>query len=135
MVDTLSVTISFLVAGPAYILAGMTWLESRKQRKLLETVTKALPYVRRSRFSKRTVVPKSRSLRATDAASSSAPSAPTIRPPNTGKLIQERREERKRLELEFKREQEHWRRQKDVAKAIGWFIDRLSDDEGEDDEP
>lgn len=36
------------------------------------------------------------------------------------------------LKLELEREKEQWRRQKDIAKAIGWVLDRIgSDDEDE----
>jgi AmiR/NasT family two-component response regulator len=46
-----------------------------------------------------------------------------------------RAEERRSLKLELEREKEQWRRQKDIAKAIGWVLDRMgSDEEDEDDE-
>ena len=41
-------------------------------------------------------------------------------------------EERRRLKLELEREKEQWRRQKDIAKAIGWVLDRIGSDEEDD---
>jgi AmiR/NasT family two-component response regulator len=35
------------------------------------------------------------------------------------------------LELELRQQREQWKRQKDVAKAIGWVLDRMGSDEEE----
>jgi len=43
-------------------------------------------------------------------------------------------EERRRLKLELEREKEQWRRQKDIAKAIGWVLDRIGSDEVDDED-
>jgi len=44
-------------------------------------------------------------------------------------------EERRRLRLELEKQKLQWRQNKDIAKAIGWFLDRMSEDgEGEDDD-
>ena len=43
--------------------------------------------------------------------------------------LKEQREQRKALELELKKQQQEWKRKKDVAKLIGWFLDRLENDE------
>lgn len=43
--------------------------------------------------------------------------------------IKERAEQRKALELELKKQQQEWKRKKDVAKLIGWFLDRLESDD------
>ncbi len=133
MVDLSSVAISFAVAAPAYCFAGLTWMESRKQRRLLETVTKALPYVRGSRRRKRPPRPVDSSTRTSGTVGNQA-LALAPRPPTAAQVLEQRREERKRLELEFRKEREQWRRQKDMAKAIGWFIDRLGEGEEEDEE-
>ena len=38
-------------------------------------------------------------------------------------------EERRRLKFELEREKLEWRKNRDIAKAIGWFLDRLGQDE------
>ncbi len=117
----ISAIVSAAVAVPAYAFAALTWQESRKQRLLLETITKTIPFVSRPRR-------RSASRRAT----TPSPTALAVRP---NKLeLQQRAEERKRLKLQLEQEKEQWRRQKDVAKAIGWLVDRLdsSDDDEED---
>ncbi len=44
--------------------------------------------------------------------------------------LKEQKESREALELELRKQQQEWKRKKDVAKLIGWFLDRLeSDDE------
>ena len=43
--------------------------------------------------------------------------------------LKEQAEQRKALELELKRQQQEWKKKKDVAKLIGWFLDRLESDE------
>ena len=60
--------------------------------------------------------------------------AVAVPPPTYVELRRQRAEERRRLELELKREKEQWRRQKDIAKAIGWVLDRIGSDEDEEDE-
>ena len=55
-----------------------------------------------------------------------------VPPPRYAELRRQRAEERRRLEFELTREKEQWRRQKDIARAIGWVLDRIgSDDEDE----
>ena len=53
MVDWAAVIISVGVSVPAYIFAGLTYLESRRQRELLETMTKAIPFVSTRRRKRR----------------------------------------------------------------------------------
>ncbi len=43
--------------------------------------------------------------------------------------LAQQREERKRLELQLRQQREQWKRQKDVARAIGWVLDRMGSDE------
>ena len=43
-------------------------------------------------------------------------------------------EERRRLKLELEREKLEWRKNRDIAKAIGWFVDRMGEDEYNDEE-
>ncbi len=45
--------------------------------------------------------------------------------------LKEQAEQRKGIELELKKQQQDWKRKKDVPKLIGWFFDNLerSDDE------
>jgi hypothetical protein len=50
--------------------------------------------------------------------------------------LKQKAEERRLLKLQLLREKEQWKRQKDVARAIGWIIDNLGsseEDEEEDD--
>lgn len=105
MVDLVAIG-SLLTAVGAIVFAALTWLESRKQRQLLETFTKALPFLARTRR----------------------------RPPTKGSggsaALQAAAEERRRLKLELEREKLQWRQNRDIAKAIGWFADRISIDEG-----
>jgi hypothetical protein len=56
-----------------------------------------------------------------------------MRPPTPTENLRQRTEERRRLKLELEREKEQWRRQKDIAKAIGWVLDRIGSDDAEDD--
>ncbi len=96
---------SLFVAGVAVVIAGLTWLESRKQRMLLETMTKSLPFVTRPRR------------------------RPVARTTNTSKELKAAAEERRRLRLDLEREKHEWRKNRDIAKALGWFLDRMSEDE------
>lgn len=93
----------------AIIIAGLSWWEARRHSELLQSMAKSLAYIARSRRS---------------ASKKTGPSPSAI-------ALQQQREERQRLRLELEREKEHWRRQKDVAKAIGWIVDRLGDDDEE----
>jgi hypothetical protein len=134
VVDWTSVVIPVIIAAPAYAFAALTYLESRRQRELLETMTKAIPFV----------TPRSRRVRTP--AKKPAP-APGPSPPKFGlghiydpqdsapKLaLQQKAEERRLLKLQLEREKEQWRRQKDVSKAIGWIINHLgSSEEDEED--
>jgi len=112
------VVASLVVAVIAIAFTALNWLESRKARRLLETMVKSLPFItkRRRGPSKK---PKA-----------SAPAVPAA--PDPVKVVAE---ERRRLRLELEKEKLQWRQNKDIAKAIGWFLDRMSEDgEDEDDD-
>ena len=42
--------------------------------------------------------------------------------------LKEQAEQRKTLELELKQKQQEWKKKKDVANLIRWFLDRLEND-------
>ena len=107
MVDLVAV-ISLLVAGVAVSIAALTYLESRKQRKLFEKVAKALPVI------------------ATRRRKSAA------KEPGTTPAAQEAAEDRRRLKLELDREKHEWRKNRDIAKALGWILERMNEDDYED---
>lgn len=46
--------------------------------------------------------------------------------------LAQRREERKRLELQLRQQREQWKRQKEFVRVIGWVLDRMRTDEEED---
>ncbi|MEM0135320.1 MAG: hypothetical protein QXU18_08875 [Thermoplasmatales archaeon] len=43
--------------------------------------------------------------------------------------LKEQIEQRKALELELKKQQQEWRKKKDIAKLIKWFLDSIESDE------
>jgi hypothetical protein len=99
--------VSLSVAAAAIIIALLSWWEARRHSELLRSMAKSLAYIARARRS---------SAKLTSASPSNL-------------STQQRAEERRRLKLELEREKEQWRRQKDIAKAIGWIVDRLGEDE------
>jgi len=112
------VVASFVVAIIAIAFTALNWLESRKARRLLETMVKSLPFITK-RWRGPSKKPKS-----------SVPTVPTAPDP-----VKVAAEERRRLRLELEKQKLQWRWNKDIAKAIGWFLDRMSEDgEGEDDD-
>ena len=44
-------------------------------------------------------------------------------------MLKEQKEKRKALELELRKRQQDWKRKKDVVNLIGWFLDRLENDD------
>lgn len=135
VLDWTSIVIPLVIAAPAYVFAALTYLESRRQRELLESMTKAIPFVS-PRRRKRRQAPKK-------AAPAPAPSAPNTHglvsvpqwgPPSPTFALQQRAEERRLLKLQLEREREQWKRQKDVAKAIGWIVDHLGSSEEDEEE-
>ena len=115
MADELVVA-SLVVAVMAIAFTALNWLESRKARRLLETMVKSLPFItkrRRGPFKK---------------PMASVPTVPAVPDP-----VKVAAEERRRLRLELEKQKLQWRQNTDVAKAIAWFLDRMSDD-GEDED-
>jgi hypothetical protein len=108
-----------LVSVGAIVFAALTWLESRKQRQLLETVVKTLPYV----SGRRRTTAKKRVLDPTRPVPQSKGTVPVVDP------IKSAAEERRRLRLELERERLEWRKNRDIAKAIGWLLDRMGESE------
>jgi len=108
------VVVSLVVAVIAIAFTALNWWESRKARRLLETMVRSLPFVtnRRRRPSKK---PKA-----------FVPAAPDP--------VKVAAEERRRLRLELEKQKLQWRQNKDIAKAIGWFLDRMSEDGEAEDE-
>ena len=43
--------------------------------------------------------------------------------------LKEQTEQRRALELELKRQQQEWKKKKDVANLIKWFLDRIENEE------
>jgi hypothetical protein len=115
VVDWISQGLPIVVSAIALGFAALTWLESRRQRQLLETMVKSIVLItRRRRSAKR---PKTSVPPSPDPAKAAA-------------------EERRKLRLELEREKLQWRKNRDVAKAIGWFVEQLAaGDDEEDDEP
>ena len=85
---------------------------SLKGNGLLLTLTKSI----------QTIESRSRTMRSV----SSRTSETTKQKENR---LKEQAEQRKALELELKKQQQEWKRKKDVAKLIGWFLDRLESDD------
>jgi len=108
VVDSVAVG-SLFVSGIAVLIAALTWLESRKLRKLFEKVAKALPFV------------------ATRRRKSAAKES------GTTPAMQAAAEERRRLKVELDREKHEWRKNRDIAKALGWIADRMSEDDYDED--
>jgi len=100
--------IPLAVSAAAIIFAALTWWESRKLRQLAQTLFKTLPFLMNPRR-------KVSSRPAPDPARAAGVKAAA--------------EERRRLNFELEREKLEWRKNRDIAKAIGWFLDRLGQDE------
>src|SRR5438046_6849510 len=101
------VVASLVVAVIAIAFTALNWLESRKARRLLETMVKSLPFItKRRRGPSKT--PKA-----------SVPTVPTA--PDPVKIAAEAR---RRLRLELEKQKLKRRGNKDIAKAIGRFMDR-----------
>ena len=149
-------------AAAAVVVAVLTWRESRKQRKLAEeqrklteVMVESLGYLAKSmkptsdrpRRARTQVGPRPSTTSTQSAPAQAtravAPSPAPVQVVQTGRAptpaqqariaLETRREERRRLELELRQQREQWKRQKDIAKAIGWVLDRIGSDE-EDDE-
>lgn len=127
MFDYTSAGVASAISLPAVAFAALTWVESRKQSELLKTIVETLPLLspkpKRRLARKRAPAPPGTTGLVT---------TPTVPQISRTQRLREEAAERARLRLKLQQEKEQWRRQKDVAKAIGWFIDRL--DSGDDDD-
>ena len=113
----IDIIISSIIGLVAVIVAIMSFLEVRRQTKqnkeqtkLLEAISKALPYTIRGKRAKS----MSNKKLNTDTALSKAGS-----------------DDIKRMKIELEKEKLQWQKNKDIAKGIGWIIDRLNSDEEE----
>lgn len=134
--------VSFSVAVVAVGIALLGWWESRRHSQLFESMAKSLAFIAQSRrphAKRRTkpvpgpASPAPAAVPAEGSGRISATATVVAIPPLTpAERLRMQTEERQRLRLELEREKEQWRRQKDIAKAIGWVLDRIgSDDEDE----
>lgn len=156
--DEVSLTIAIAslgVAAVAVVVAFRTWRESRRQRQLAEELRKltgvmveSLGYLAKSTKPPASSPRKPRPQVATQPPTSTSQSpttqatlavtVPTSPPPRIPTPAQQarlalatQREERKRLQLQLRQQQDQWKRQKDIAKAIGWVLDRIDSDQEE----
>ncbi|MEM0143397.1 MAG: hypothetical protein QXL94_05550 [Candidatus Parvarchaeum sp.] len=113
MIISPDIIISSIIGLVAVIVAFVSLLEGRKRTKLLETLIKTLPYTTRRKKPKAT----SNKKISTETALSKA-----------------RSDDIKRMKLELEKEKLQWQKNKDIAKGIGWIIDRLNSDEEDEDE-
>jgi hypothetical protein len=141
--------ISLTVAVGAVIVSAFIYWETRNLRKLTQVMVESLAFIAKTRRSSRTAGGPRRKPQSTTPQGATASLAPPTgqaratpalsRPANAADLarieLTQRREERKRLELQLRQQKEQWKRQKDFARAIGWVLDRMgSDEEDEDDD-
>ena len=139
MIDPVSLT----VAVGAIVVSVFVYWETRNLRKLTQVMVESLAFIAKSRRSSRTPgrarkLPPSTSPQLSTATLAVPTSSPLTIPaqPRASTAaglsriaIAQQREERKRLELQLRQQREQWKRQKDVAKAIGWVLDRMGSDE------
>jgi len=145
MIDPVSLT----VALGAVVVSVFIYLETRKQRKLTEVMVKSLAFLQKPSIPRRgpKVSKPATPVPAPPGTAQPAPPnsrrialAPVLTPKSPSPAEQARialaarREERKRLELQLRQQREQWKRQKDVAKAIGWVLDRMDLDDEEDED-
>lgn len=113
MVGFVDIIISSAIGLLAIVVAIVSLLEGRKRTKLLETMIKTLPYTSRKKRTKTASSKKSNSGLASS---------------------QTRSDDIKRMKIELEKEKLQWQKNKDIAKGIGWIIDRLNSDEEYEDE-
>ena len=108
--------ISIIVSTAALAIAALSLWDSHRKDKLLKDLAKSLKYIARQ--------PKS------------AKGSKTVKNQQTDNMVsvqkiqlQQQAEERRRLRDGLEMEKIIWKRQKDIAKAIGWIIERLGEEE------
>jgi hypothetical protein len=141
--------VSLTVALGAVVVSVFIYLETRKQRKLTEVMVESLAFLQKRSKPRRAPMARKPADAVTVQSSNSPALAPAQTSPKmalapllTSKPVSAaeqarltlaaQREERKRLELQLRQQREQWKRQKDVAKAIGWILDRVGSDDEED---
>jgi hypothetical protein len=148
MVDT----VSLLVALGAVVISVFIYFETRRQRKLTEVMVESLAFLHKRSKPHHTPraskgMPPATAPSNAGAIQAQTPTTPAYAlgplfvnkvpsaPEQARISLAQQREERRRLELQLRQQREQWKRQKDVAKAIGWVLDRIGRDEDyEDDE-
>lgn len=143
MIDPLSLTIAI---GAVVVSVFIYW-ETRNLRKLTQVMVESLAFIAKTRRSSRTSGgPRRKPQSTTPQAAAVSLAPPTEQTPAIPALsrpaaaaeparieLAQRREERKRLELQLRQQREQWKRQKDFARAIGWVLDRMGSDEEDED--
>jgi hypothetical protein len=138
--------ISLTVAIGAVVVSLFIYWETRNLRKLTQVMVESLAFIAKTRHSSRASgrtrkqVPSFTSQGATVSLALPTGQTPTnpapprtVTPAEQARIaLAQRSEERKRLELQLSQQREQWKRQKDVAKAIGWVLDRMRSDEEDD---
>lgn len=146
MVDTVSLTVAFVAVAVSVFI----YLETRKQRKLTEVMVQSLAFLQKrskprrgSKLTKPSALTPAPTPPATTQTVTPGPPfalGPVLDPKPSSPAEQARialalqREERKRLELQLRQQREQWKQQKDIAKAIGWVLDRMDSDDGDEEE-
>ena len=105
-------TITLVISIISLVVALLAVKISLKGNSLLMTLTKSI----------QAIESRSRTRRGGSSKTSETTKQKEIQ-------LKEQAEQRKALELELKRQQQEWKKKKDVAKLIGWFLDRLESDE------
>jgi hypothetical protein len=136
--------VSLTIAVGAVVVSVFIYWETRSLRRLTQVMVESLAFIAKGRRSSRGAVRPRKQLPATtpQAMTPRLTAPPSQNQPNpaprqataaeaTRAFLTQQREERKRLELQLRQQREQWKRQKDVAKAIGWVLDRMGSDEDE----
>lgn len=102
----------------ALAIASLSLWDSHRKGELLKDIAKSLKYIARQ--------PRlANQPRKTTGPTNAVLDAQKIQ-------LKQQQEERRRLKDDLERQKAAWRRQKDVAKAIGWIIDKINADDNED---
>lgn len=112
MIDPYSLVLSII----AVVIAGFSLLESRKKSnsireisELTKSIAESLEFIsnrpKRKKATKDSEVAKQKLM------------------------VQQQAEERRNLKLRLQEQKHAWQKQKDVARAIGWIIDRIGEDD------
>jgi hypothetical protein len=116
--------VSLTIALAAVAVSVFIYFETRRQRKLTEVMVRSLAFLEKT--SKRRNSPERKPK--LDPRPVVSPDA--LSPQEQQRLdLARRNEERKALELQLCQQREQWKRQRDIAKAIGWVLDRIGSDE------